>query len=79
MDDFNCIEFQRLDVDTTNALLIKLFKGQLTLIFNLPSIPSTIPAHYVDTTFRTESCFIFNKLTTKIDIKSFDEVGKNQS
>ena len=33
--------------------------------------------HCVDTSFRTESCFILNKLT-KIIIKSGGDAGKNQ-
>ena len=38
-------------------------KRQLTPIFNLPSACSTIPVHYVGTSFRTQSCSILNKLT----------------
>ena len=53
-------------------------KGELTQIFNLPSVHFTIPVHYVGTSFRTESWFISNKLT-KINIKSCDNAGKNQS
>ena len=39
------------------------FNRQLTPIFSLLSIRSAIPSHYVGTRFRTESCFILNKLS----------------
>ena len=46
--------------------------------FNLPSIRSTIPVHYVGTSFGTERCFVLNELT-KIYIHSCGDAGKNQS
>ena len=53
-------------------------KGQLTPIFNLISIRSTIPVHYAQTSrnhLRTESCFILNNLT-KVNIKSYGDARK---
>ena len=59
-------------IQTTCYLLYVL---KWTPIFNLLSIRSIIPEHNVRTSYRTESCFIFNKLT-KINIKSGGDAGK---
>ena len=54
--------------------LFKL-KEQLTPILNLSATRSKIPVHYVGTSFRSEICFILNRLT-QIIIKSRGDADK---
>ena len=53
-------------------------KGQMTPIFNLLCIRSTIPLRYVGASFRTEIYFKLIKLA-KIYLKSCGEARKNKS
>ena len=55
-----------------------MIKGQLTPSFNLPSVRSTMPLHYVGTSFRTESCFLFKINYIKLPQNHTVTLGKTK-